>query len=152
MGWSIPSRRSLKLDRHLKMQLWGRMQTHPRPPTNLFLKWAESELLKLNLMITSKCCKHYFTKGFHSLSSFASKITMSLWVNSLSELNKTYIHNLWPEWFKAQENVPSCLILAIQTSSRLFATLSWSVINTFPIFQLLSHLSWYHLLSQCEKC
>lgn len=93
----------------------------------------------LNLMIAGELCKHNFTKRFHRLCSFVSKITMHIWVCSLSELNKTYIHNLWPGWFKLQQMIPSCLILPREIFIRLFATL-WqsSIINTSPIFQPLS--------------
>lgn len=72
----------------------------------LFSKWAGSELSgKLKLIITCVLSKHYFINIFHSLFIFLSRIIMSIWVNILCAMNKTYLYNLRPGILKAQQDV-----------------------------------------------
>lgn len=109
----------------------------------LFSKWAESELSgKLKLIIPCVLSKHYFINIFHSLVIFLSRIIMSIWVNILCAMNKTYLYNLRPGRLKAQQDV-----LLFNPNS--FIKVPGVVFNNLTIIKLLVlspsfHLDIYH--------
>lgn len=106
--WNLHTEQERSCDlgwRNISSGHWGWTQCLTGPFQALFLKWAESELSgKLKLITTCELSKHYFINIFHSLFIFVSRIIMSMWVNILCAMNRTYLHNLRPGRLKAQQD------------------------------------------------